>query len=204
MKKSWYIVIFVAAVMITVVITLNYKSRQKSEDLSELVSEEESSSPDVQYEFMDNAPQTTENAAGMTESMAPTAMKPAPQAAPAPSLQPATMVKPKNSSLNEPEAYQAKATSVPSAPSVSPSAAAAQHTFTIQVSSFKDQKKADLFLAEVRKKEATAYMLTKELGEKGTRYRICVGDFMAKAQADEYLKKIQEIYKEGFVVAIKK
>ena len=46
--------------------------------------------------------------------------------------------------------------------------------------------------------------LKKELGERGTWYRIYIGAFDTKAAAEEYLPKLQSDYKDGFIIYIGK
>ena len=195
MKKSWFIGAFVVAAVVAVLVFLNFRGKESSRDLSEVFPEDEGVSSEVEYEFVDAngaAATTTESLMEEPETVDSTVetSEETPTEPPAPRAAPALS-----------ENKQTPATGASSVP-VSPPTGSQQ--FTIQVSSFKDQKKADLFLAELRKKESTAYLLTKSLGEKGTFYRVCVGQFEQKSQAQAYFQKIKENYKDSFVISLKK
>lgn len=78
-----------------------------------------------------------------------------------------------------------------SAPSLKP--------LTIQVHSFQDQTKAQKALDDLRKLGFSAEIVKRDLKEKGVWYRVCVGEFETKSQAQEELVKLQEKYKNSFV-----
>lgn len=72
---------------------------------------------------------------------------------------------------------------------------------TIQVHSFQDQAKAQKALEDLRKQGFSGYIIKRDLKEKGIWYRVCVGEFETKQQAEEALTKLKEKYKDSFVIA---
>lgn len=70
---------------------------------------------------------------------------------------------------------------------------------TIQVYSFQDQTKAQKALDDLRKLGFSAEIVKRDLKEKGVWYRVCVGEFETKSQAQGELAKLQEKYKNSFV-----
>lgn len=73
--------------------------------------------------------------------------------------------------------------------------------FTIQVSSFKEKSQAEKALIEVQKVDSSAYLMSRDLGEKGIWYRIYVGKFDTKASAETVLLKVKERYKDSFIIS---
>jgi len=72
---------------------------------------------------------------------------------------------------------------------------------TIQVHSFQDQVKAQKALDDLRKLGFSAEIIKRDLKEKGVWYRVCIGEFETKKQAEEELAKLKEKYKNSFVIA---
>ena len=72
--------------------------------------------------------------------------------------------------------------------------------FTIQVASFRDQSKAQKALDDLRKSGYDGFMAMKDLKEKGTWYRVCVGTFDTKDQADQILSKLKKDHKDSFII----
>jgi len=72
--------------------------------------------------------------------------------------------------------------------------------YTIQISSFSDDKKAQSLLNELKEKGYPAFVVSRDLGEKGIWYRVRVGLFSAKAEAQEFLKEIEVHYEESFIL----
>lgn len=84
---------------------------------------------------------------------------------------------------------------------VVPAPAKAEQTkFAVQVSSFKSKKRADFVVSKLKKDNYPVYTVTKNLGSKGTWYRVHVGRFVTKAQANKVLKELQKEYKNSFIV----
>lgn len=71
--------------------------------------------------------------------------------------------------------------------------------FTIQVASFQDKARAELVSEEFKKKGYIPVISAKDLGDKGTWYRVWVGDFESEEKARELLKTLKEDYKDSFI-----
>lgn len=71
--------------------------------------------------------------------------------------------------------------------------------FTIQVASFQDKARAELVSEELKKKGYIPVISAKDLGDKGTWYRVWVGDFESEEKAGELLKTLKEDYKDSFI-----
>jgi cell division septation protein DedD len=71
--------------------------------------------------------------------------------------------------------------------------------FTIQVASFQDKARAELVSEELKKKGYIPVISAKDLGDKGTWYRVWVGDFESEEKARELLKRLKEDYKDSFI-----
>lgn len=71
--------------------------------------------------------------------------------------------------------------------------------FTIQVASFQDKARADILVEDLRKKGYAPTISAKDLGEKGTRYRVEVGEFESEEKTREILNTLKEHYKDSFI-----
>ena len=96
-------------------------------------------------------------------------------------------------------------TPVPS--SITPSAGKLSSTaqqkkmFAIQIQSFQDQTKAHKSLMELTKAGYTPYIVRRDLKEKGIWYRVFIGDFQSKQEANTKLAELKQKYKDSFVVS---
>ena len=81
-----------------------------------------------------------------------------------------------------------------------PAAVTSPKPLTIQVHSFQDQAKAQKALDDLRKQGFSAEIIKRDLKEKGIWYRVCVGEFETKKQAEAQLAKLKEKYKDSFVI----
>ena len=97
----------------------------------------------------------------------------------------------KQPALTSPEAASPKTATVESS----------KKLLTIQVHSFQDQAKAQKAADDLRKDGFTADIIKRDLKEKGIWYRVCVGEFETKQQAEEKLTKLMGKYKFSFVIA---
>lgn len=73
--------------------------------------------------------------------------------------------------------------------------------FAIQISSLKDKAKAQKLVEEIKKKNFPSYLNESNLGEKGIYYRVYVGRFESRKQAEEALATLQSDYKNIFIVS---
>src|SRR3989338_5449758 len=193
-KNKWMLWVIVIGVVIVTLIAFNYHGdKSDTIPLSEIFPEEVVATEDqnIEYEFVDG-PQAQAPAAAAPVAAAnvkPAAAKPAPSkfnaaAVSARALQPAVTPGPAT-------------VTAPAAPVVS-------GDYSIQVLSSKDKAATEKSLGKVQAKGHAAYIVTRDMGEKGTWYRVNVGPFQTKAQADEYLPKVQADYKDSFVIGGKK
>lgn len=83
---------------------------------------------------------------------------------------------------------------------VTPASQEALGRFFVQVASFRDRKKAELIAEELQKKDHVAMVERRDLSEKGVWYRVQVGGFASKDQAQKMLEDIREEYPEAFVI----
>jgi hypothetical protein len=73
--------------------------------------------------------------------------------------------------------------------------------FTIQVASYKDKKKAKAAFDRIKANDYPVYLIEKSLDEKGVWYRIYIGEFNTRDEADEYLLNIRGDFKDGFIIS---
>ncbi|MDO8580852.1 MAG: SPOR domain-containing protein [Candidatus Omnitrophota bacterium] len=175
MKNSWLIGVLVVGVVVAVLVVFNYQGRNQSVPLNEIFPEEEVRPVDINYEFVDNAQQPVE------------ALPPMPSAGRTTSAK--TAASPTSVTKSE------------SAPKAT--ASSSSKTFAIQVASFQDKAKAEQSLQGVKAKGYDAYLITRDLGEKGTWYRVYVGKYDTKAQAQENLAQVQKDYHGSFIIGPK-
>ncbi len=76
--------------------------------------------------------------------------------------------------------------------------------FSVQVYSFKDQKRANLALETLKKQGyENSYIEISDLGPKGTWYRVRIGNLKDETAAKELLSKIKEDFHSGIIVKVK-
>lgn len=71
--------------------------------------------------------------------------------------------------------------------------------FTIQVASFQDKARAEIVANGLKQKGYQPVVSFKELPDKGTWYRVFVGDFDTEEEAKSLLEKLKEDYKGSFI-----
>ena len=71
--------------------------------------------------------------------------------------------------------------------------------FTIQVASFQDKARAEIVANGLKQKGYQPAISPKELPEKGTWYRVFVGDFDREEEAKSLLDKLKEDHKDSFI-----
>ena len=197
MKNSWIMWVLIVGVFIGVLVILNYQGTKSTMPLSEVFKEDKSRPNDIEYEFITNNAQTnqvTQPATASATNAAPSKISPSVSSTiPLARIPSTASVTPKTASATEALAVIPQVTSqdmkkVP---------------FTIHVSSFQDKTKADKITGELTKKGYNPSIVSMNLGDKGTWYRIYVGKYDTKAQAEEVLVKIKEEYKSSFIIAPK-
>lgn len=176
MKKSWVTWAFLTVVVVAVFIAFNYDRGQKAVPLAEIFPEEEAYPVDLEYEFVNDASTSVSEDLGELASLQqPTAQKVAEttEAAIAQKKEELKITTPANIAVGK---------------------------YTIQVASFNTKVSAELELEKLNKKGMTGKVAEKNLGEKGTWYRLYVGQFDTKESAENSLASIKKDYKNSFVI----
>ncbi len=74
-------------------------------------------------------------------------------------------------------------------------------SYTIQVASYNDRQSAEVALRGFQATGQQAYIGTRDLGAKGTKYRIYIGQYQTKSEANEKLSELKPKYQGSFVIA---
>jgi len=74
-----------------------------------------------------------------------------------------------------------------------------QKPFTIQIAAFKDKAMAKKVAKELKNKGYDTTISVRDLSEKGTWYRVWVGNFVTEEQSEGLLRKLKEKYADSFV-----
>lgn len=193
MKNSWLVWLFVVGVIITVFVAFNYQDKQKPVALNEIFPEDYTYPVDVEYEFVDETPVAVgsdEEIAAVTETVVAVVDKSA-------------VVSPKVAASNSVPVK----TSVPvevSKPKPTPKKESSSSTvdaaYTIQVASFKKKSMADDLAEDLKTKNFIARVGKRDLGEKGIWYRVYVGSYESKKQAETNLLAVKKFYDNSFVI----
>ena len=196
MKNSWLIWVFIVGIAITALIAFNYYSEKSKVPLSEIFSEEETFPVDVEYEFVEGEKQGVQvSTAVPTPAVQQMAKVEESKITTTPSAAPATPTQITEQSLK------------PAPQAVSQEVSQTEYNkipFTIQVASFKDKVHAEKLTEELKNKGFSGYWLARNLGEKGTWYRVYVGNFDSKQQAEELLTKVKNEYTSSFIISPKR
>ena len=186
MKNSALIWTFIIGIVVAVLFAFNYQGNKNKIPLSEIFPEESTFPVDVEYEFVDqeeagqhDAKQAAPQEVAKAKETAQVEIQQTAKAIEEKVVVPATVK----------EDLTAKDTSaIP---------------FTIQVASFRSKDAAEDSLKKVNEKGYKGYIVSKNLGDKGTWHRVYVGVFKDKPQADTELSKVQKDYPNSFVIAPK-
>ena len=74
-----------------------------------------------------------------------------------------------------------------------------QKSFTIQIAAFKDKTMAKKTAKELKNKGYDTAVSAKDLSEKGTWYRVWVGNFVTEEQSEGLLLELKNEYADSFV-----
>jgi len=177
-RNSWLFWTFIIAVIITVLVAFNYQGGQHVVPLSEIFPDEEIVPIGIEYEFVDES-----RSADTPQTIKKYIELPKPKI----SLDPKAIVKQQKQSATK------KSDSI-----------ITKSPLTIQVASFKDKKKAEVAMEQMKGKGyEAAYIRSKDLGEKGMWHRVNVGKFQTQNQAKKYLNILQKDYQGSFIISIK-
>jgi len=185
MKNSWLLWIFVTGVVVTVLFAFNYQGSNNRISLDEIFPDEQTYPVEIEYEFVNQEgqpmitrPKLVPQKKGLQEDddriVVTKVINPEPKV--------------KVSQINDTQKESVTALS--------------KATYTIQVASFYKQERAQVFLKEMKRKNYKAYIKSRDLGDKGVWYRVYVGKFYTKGQAQEYLVTFKEAYKDSFIISI--
>jgi cell division septation protein DedD len=194
MKNSWLVWLFVVGVILTVFIAFNYQGDRQSKPLTDIFPDEYSSPVDVEYEFVDQEVVVVKNEEDVLpkESVVPPVM-------------------PMEKTSVDPARASSKAVTIPEVTppkqaQVEPtrSSSTVKAGFTIQVASFKEKTMADKLAEELKKKNFLASVVSKNLGDKGTWFRVNVGQYESKSQAEANLGPVKALHPNSFIVVLSK
>ena len=76
--------------------------------------------------------------------------------------------------------------------------------YTVQIASFKDLKMAEEALAKIRINTSSAFVSSHDLGAKGVWYRIYVGQFELRSEAEVTLNNVKQSYDSSFIISPRK
>lgn len=189
MKNSWLVWIFIVGMVVTLLIAFNYQGAQDTVPLSEIFPETETYP--VEIEYVDDQPVSQPNIQETATSMTNTTEKIAVSTSKEELPQPIV-----NSPITVIQETRAVET-------VKSPASQKDMKYTIQVASYKDKANAEQKITELAKKDYKAFLVSKELKDKGTWHRVYVGNFSTKKEADEYLTKVKKDYSGSFVISAK-
>jgi DedD protein len=178
MKNNWTRWALAVGVGVIIFIALSYKSSHKDIPLNEIFPSEEAYPVNVEY-----APEETQAVATVP---AETVQAPVQKVVEAPKV-----VAP----VSQP--------AVPAVSASSTSTVTGQMYFAVQIASSKEKDKADQMAAKLKTQSLDSYVMMKDLGEKGIWYRIYVGKYATKAEADAALAQVKTDYPNSFVVSLK-
>lgn len=184
MKNNWTVWFIVLGVVVVILFVFNFQAKKDLVPVNHILPEETSQTPKIEYEFVDRP----------SEEIPPTTAGSMPVQTPTTAGKSnLTMGKPVVPILPSGKAGE----SIPGQTDFSKVA------FTIQAVSVRDKVAAEGVLTKLRQQGHPAYLVTKNLGAKGTWHRIYIGTFSTKPQADEYLGKVKTLFKDAYVVSPK-
>jgi len=175
MKNQWLIWGLIILVIGIVFFAFNYQGNREDVPLSEIFPDQPGQeATEIEYVFMDapTVPVQSEDP-GQVPSQAVVSQD-------APS---ADLTQP----ISRPVASSSRTASTPA-------------KFTIQVASFKNEASAKKVVNELSASGHPAFVVDKDLGEKGIWYRIYVGRFQTKQEADRYISQLKDGYQNSFVL----
>ena len=189
MKNSWVIWFMVVGVVITILVAFNYQDEQASIPLSEIFPETEESYPvNIEYEFVDDKIERTSSPQTAKVQAAEEAV----------SAAAAAVEKKETVVAAAPIEEVAEKAAVKAPISID-----ADAQYSIQVASFKTKDRADQKVAELAKKNLEAFVISRDLKDKGVWYRVYIGQYASRDEADSSLASVKEVVSDGFVISIK-
>ena len=182
MNKRWLIWVIIGGVVVAVLLILNSRNAKESASLTEVFPEDQMT--DIEYEFVNQA---TPEVASTKKQSQPTA---------------AAQTKTASTQIAKSSASVSVSQSSVST-SMKTSERLPKVPYTIQVVSYKEKDKADKTAQVLKDKGFSTYIVTRDLKEQGVWYRVYVGEFQSKAEAQQLLAEVQKQYKDSFIIVPK-
>ncbi len=179
MRRLWLTWTFIIAV-VAVFAFFNYQEGRDAVPLSEIFPDDEVFPVDIAYEFVEDEIILSE-----AEEVLPVIEE---------SLSVVEKAKVAAPVVEEP---------VQRVASVAPAVTEKASNYTVQIASFKDKKRAEQALADIRIKVPSAYVASRNLGTKGTWYRVYAGQFELRNQAEVALGDIKQNFDSSFIISPK-
>lgn len=186
MKNLWLKGALIAGGMIILILAINYRESKNNVSLNEIFPEEHVASVNVEY--VDE--QSSDKSSTAVPSSAVIASK----------KLPAVQVQPEKSA--EPMAPEVSKTA-PVVSTAEQNNSAKKNVYTIQIASSKEESKSEQMSNSLKKKGLDSFVAPVNVKDKGTWYRVYIGKFSSKAEADQYLLTIKKDFPAGFVVTTK-
>ena len=218
MRNQWFIWALVAAVGVFVLFIFNYQGKQESVSLSDIFPDQDKKDSGIEYEFVntpvkETSPSAVQTASQVSQSIPQATEQNVSQVPAAALTQPASATPP------EAQMAQSKLTAVKT--NVTPKTIAfgkveqpetkveteannlSKTSYTIQVASYPDRRSAEIALKGIQAAGQPAYMIARDLGAKGTWYRIYVGKYEKKHEANSKLSELKPKYQNSFIISPK-
>lgn len=203
MKNSWLIWVFIIGVVITVFFAFN---QQNNVPFNDIFPEDEMGPEDIEFEFIskehnDKVVETPQVNA-VVENVSVVVPESISSVRAERDDQPGTGISPVAEKPIEPkDVIVQKEVKVPEiqTPQVDPSS----FKFTVQIASFKKKSLADKMVEELAGKKYKGFIMSKDLKEAGVWYRVYVGQFNSKKEAEAMLETIKKDYKGSFIISSK-
>jgi len=181
MRKTWFTWAIVTTAVVAVFFAFNYQGSRDAVPLSQIFPDEEVFPVDIEYEFVqDETVQTQENTVKTQAKVEETA------------------------SISQKEKIISLKVSEAPAVTLSNNESVDSFNYTVQIASFKNQKRAKEALAKIRNKIPAAYISSHDLGVKGVWYRIYAGQFKLRSEAEVTLNDIKQNYDSSFIISPRK
>jgi cell division septation protein DedD len=195
MKNQWPFWLFVIAILIVVVIAMNYQGAQDVAPLGDIFSQGQGA---LEYEYVAPSDQKTTVAVApkMTGTTAVDNSKVETKVVAASTATVSPVSAPVSAVVSSAAATSTLSTTAP----VKETAVSAAGSFAVQILSSKDEKATEAELQKVKKNGfAEAYIRKVDLGGKGIWYRIYVGQYTSMTQAQEGLTAVKQKYPQAFI-----
>lgn len=184
MRNNWTVWIIVLGVVAVILFVFNFQAKKDMVPVNHILPEGEvGQSTPIEYEFVDQAAEDAQLAIQETASGVAATSPVTTKGKAVGQTGVSTVKSPTAKSQGGPDLAKGK--------------------FTIQVTAAKNKAGVEAELKKLVQRGYPAYLVTKDLGEKGIWHRIYVGSFSTKAEADQYLAKIKATHKNAFVVSVK-